>query len=88
MSTELFSPESVASTAPKEMARRIGMSPKRKAIVEYLRLNGSITLAQATALVGGNVYANQRKHTGALLGVMVRVKILVRTGPGIYELHP
>ncbi|MCK7516196.1 MAG: hypothetical protein MZV70_77600 [Desulfobacterales bacterium] len=46
----------------------------------------TITLAEATALVGGNVYANADKHTGALLGNMVKRGLLIRVKAGVFSL--
>lgn len=65
-------------------ARRL--SRKQKAIVDYLRLNGTITTAQATELVGRNVYYNQAKHTGAVLSNMVKRGIIRRLRVGVYGL--
>lgn len=61
-------------------------SRKQKAIIEYLTLNKEMTLAQATELVGGNVYYNQRKHTGALLSNMVARGLIQRKSPGSFAL--
>jgi hypothetical protein len=61
-------------------------SPKQRAIIADVKLNGQITLAEATALVGRNVYANADKHTGALLANMVKKGLLVRIKPGVFSL--
>jgi len=61
-------------------------SPKQRAIVGAVKVNGTITLAEATALVGGNVYANADKHTGALLGNMVKRGLLIRVKAGVFSL--
>ena len=61
-------------------------SPKQRAIIADVTLNGIITLAEATALVGRNVYANAEKHTGALLANMVKKGLLVRLKPGVFSL--
>lgn len=61
-------------------------SPKQRAIIADVNLNGQISLAEATALVGKNVYANAEKHTGALLANMVKKGLLVRIKPGVFSL--
>ena len=61
-------------------------SPKQRALVGAVKANGTITLAEATALVGGNVYANTDKHTGALLGNMVKRGLLIRVKAGVFSL--
>lgn len=61
-------------------------SPKQQAIVAAVTANGTITLAEATALVGCNVYANADKHTGALLGNMVKRGLLIRVKAGVFSL--
>jgi hypothetical protein len=72
--------------APPIGQRMRGLSPKQSAIVQYLRKNGTITTAQATELVGGNVYHNAVKHTGALLGNMVKRRIIKRIKVGLFSL--
>lgn len=66
--------------------RMRGLSRKQSAIVDYLRKNGTITTAQATALVGGNVFYNQAKHTGAVLSNMVKRRIIKRIKIGEFSL--
>lgn len=66
--------------------RARGLSRKQSAIVDYLRKNGTITLQQATLLVGGDVYHNQAKHTGAILSNMVGRKIIKRIKAGHFSL--
>jgi len=63
------------------------LSPKQSAIAAFCRQNEQqITLEQATALVGRNVYHNAEKHTGALLANMVKRGMLVRVKPGLFRL--
>jgi len=62
------------------------LSRKQNAIVNYLVINGTITTAQATELVGKNVYYNQSKHTGAVLSNMVKRGIIRRLRVGVYAL--
>lgn len=62
------------------------LSRKQKAIVQYLIAHGTITTAQATELVGKNVFYNQAKHTGAVLSNMVKRGILRRLRIGVYSL--
>ena len=62
------------------------LTPKRRTILEYLRTNGVISLAQATQLVGRNVYHNERKHTGAVLAGMVEAGLIVRAKRGEFRL--
>ena len=47
---------------------------------------GFITLKEAVHLVGGDVYANADKHTGAILSNMVRHGMLIRVKPGTFKL--
>lgn len=61
-------------------------SAKQRAIVAYLKEHATITLDQAAALVGRDVYASQHKHTGALLANMVRRGYVVRTARGVFAL--
>ena len=64
------------------------MKPSRKqqAIIRSARMNGFITLKEAVHLVGGDVYANADKHTGAILSNMVKRGMLVRVKPGMFKL--
>lgn len=62
------------------------MSPKQTAIIEYLEEHGSITLGQATELVGKNVYHNASKHTGALVANMVKRGLIVKVKRGEWRL--
>lgn len=68
------------------LVRHPTMSKKRRAVLDYLALNQTITLAQATHLVGRNVYHNAEKHTGALLSAMVKLGFIVRQKPGLFAL--
>lgn len=70
-----------AATNP---VNRATLTPKRRAVLQYLDKNSTITTAQATHLVGGNVYANADKHTGRLLAVMVSRGLIIRQKPGVY----
>lgn len=67
--------------------RPVPKSPKQRAIIAAVAAspNGTITLADAVALVGGDVYANADKHTGALLSNMAKRGILVRVMPGVFK---
>lgn len=67
--------------------RMRALSPKQSAITQYLRANGTITTAQATQLVGGNVYHNAAKHTGALLSNMVKRRLIQRVKVGVFSLN-
>jgi len=60
------------------------LSPKQTQIMRVVRESGRITLQEATALVGGNVYHNKSKHTGALLSNMVNKGLLVREKVGVF----
>ena len=60
------------------------MSTKQAQILEWVRQNGTITLAEATALTGGNIYHNATKHTGATLARMVDRGLLLRVSRGVY----
>ncbi len=63
----------------------LALSRKQRAIFDYLRINSTITLLQATALVGRNVYTNSIEHTGALLSRMVKRGLIVRVKPGLFK---
>lgn len=71
---------SVGSTA---RSRRL--SPKQSAVMTVVNKQGSITLDETTALVGGNVYHNAKKHTGALLANMVNRGLLMREKAGVFS---
>lgn len=64
------------------------LTPKRREIIAYLRTHGSITLGEAAQLVGGDIYYNQRKHTGALLAGMIEAGLIVRVKRSTYQLAP
>lgn len=81
---EDFFPE-VSSAAGK---RAPVLTPKRREIIGYLRTNGTISLAEAAQLVGGDIYHNQRKHTGALLAGMIEAGLIVRVKRSTYQLAP
>jgi predicted transcriptional regulator len=83
---ELFSMDYnavVGSTSALGRSRRL--SPKQAAIMGVVNKQGSITLDEATELVGGNVYHNSRKHTGALLANMVNRGLLARQKAGVFS---
>lgn len=61
-------------------------SSKQGAILAAVAGSGEITLAAAVALVGGDIYQNQAKHVGAVLGNMVRRGMLRRVKPGVFSL--
>lgn len=61
------------------------LSPKQAAIMGVVNRQGSITLDEATALVGGNLYHNAKKHTGALLANMVNLGLLAREKAGVFS---
>jgi hypothetical protein len=60
------------------------LSPKQSAIMDVVNKRGGITLEEATALVGRNVYHNAKKHTGALLANMVNLGMLAREKAGVF----
>jgi hypothetical protein len=64
------------------------MKPSRKQqiVIRSARMNGFITLKEAVRLVGGDVYANADKHTGAILSNMVKRGMLIRVKPGTFKL--
>ena len=64
------------------------MKPSRKqqAVIRSAKMNGFVTLKEAVHLVGGDVYANADKHTGAILSNMVKRGMLVRVKPGMFKL--
>lgn len=70
---------------PKSLSPGIAPQPrshKQRAICDYLRINGKISLDQAVHLVGGNIYANHHKHVGAFLSNMVKRGLIRRKNPG------
>ena len=73
----------VRSSALLGRSRRL--SPKQSAIMGFVNKQGAITLDEATALVGGNVYHNAKKHTGALLANMVNLGLLTREKAGVFS---
>lgn len=86
MSDELFPAE--RGTLLVSGTRRVTLSRKQRSVVAYLEKNGEMTLSQATALIGGDIYANAEKHVGALLSNMVNRGLLIRTKPGVFKLPP
>ena len=64
------------------------MSKKQRLVMEFCAAHGSITLQQAVKLIGGDVYANQSKHCGALLSNMVKRGFIVRKHRGVFEIAP
>ena len=72
------------SPARPDAMRSRRLSPKQAAIMDAVRKAGAITLDEATALVGGNVYHNAKKHTGALLANMVNIGLLAREKAGTF----
>jgi hypothetical protein len=60
------------------------MSRKQKIIMGALATKQSITLQDAVRLIGGNIYINAEKHTGALLSNMVKRGMIVRLKPGVF----
>jgi hypothetical protein len=70
------------------IAYLVPMKPSRKQqdIIRSAKMNGFITLKEAVCLVGGDVYANADKHTGAILSNMVKRGMLIRVKPGTFKL--
>lgn len=65
----------------------MALSSKRKAIIEYCLANGKeITKSQAVSVIGGTYYYNGDKHTGDVLGRMVKAGLLERVKKGRYKL--
>ena len=64
------------------------MKPSRKqqSILRSTKINGFVTLKEAVRLVGGDIYANAEKHTGAILSNMVKRGMLIRVKPGTFKL--
>ena len=60
------------------------MSAKQQAILSHLAAAREITTAQAVELIGRNLYANRAKHVGALLGNMLKRRMLVRVRRGVF----
>lgn len=61
-------------------------SAKQTAVLAYLKINGTITTAQAADLVGNNIYHNSHKHTGALLANMIKRGMIRRAKKGVFAL--
>jgi hypothetical protein len=64
------------------------MSPKQRQILDWVKRHGTITTTEATALVGEDIYANQAKHVGAILGRMVKRGLLLRVARAVYSKPP
>ena len=64
----------------------VRLSKKQRAVVEYLAANGTITLQQAVALIGRDIYANACKHVGVTLANMVRRGMIIRLSKGLFAL--
>ncbi len=74
-----------ARGVPEVLGARPIMSAKRRAILGFLELHSVITLAEATTLVGTDIYHNAAKHTGAVLSAMVKHKLIKRLKPGVFS---
>lgn len=61
------------------------MIERRTLILDWMRKNGEMTLAQATAASGG-YYANGKQHIGAILRRMIAAGAVVRVKKGVYAL--
>ncbi len=66
-----------------EGARMI-LSPKQRAVIQFVRESGSITVAQAVKLIGGNIYTNEAFHCGNVLRNMAKRGLLERSARGVY----
>ena len=62
------------------------MSPKQRAVIDYLRTHNQINTEQAVGLIGGNIYANKAKYVGLTLSRMVNQNLIVRIKRGLFEL--
>jgi hypothetical protein len=60
------------------------MKRKQKIIMQELNESGTITLARAVELVGGDIFINREKYVGQILSRMVRAGLLVRAKPGVF----
>jgi len=60
------------------------MSPKQQAIIDHIKVNGSITKAQAVELVGGNIHHNAQHYVGQILARMIRRGMILRKERGVY----
>ena len=60
-------------------------SPKQEKIMAHLRDNKTISLDEATALVGTNVYYNKKKYVGQVLSRMNKAGLIERVKPGLYK---
>ena len=56
--------------------------------MEFCAAHGSITLQQAVKLIGGDVYANESKHCGAVLANMVKRGFINRASRGMFVIAP
>ena len=59
---------------------------KQKAILDYVRTNGSITSKIANEMLAGYYYHNGEKYVGEILSRMVKNGSLVRIKNGLFEL--
>ena len=55
-------------------------------IISHIEKHGQISLAQAVAITGGNLYCNAPKHVGARLKRMIDRGLITRLKPGIFIL--
>ncbi len=61
-------------------------SKKQDAVLAFLREAPTITLDQAVAVIGRNLYANAKFHVGNVLSNMVKRGMLRRIKPGLFAL--
>jgi predicted transcriptional regulator of viral defense system len=63
------------------------ISEKQKAIIARAQLQGGvISTCQAIETIGKAYYHNEAKHTGEVLGRMVKVGLLARVQRGVYKI--
>lgn len=75
---------SVESTALFGIARK--PSPKQAKVLAMLREKPEITLQEAVAVIGTDIYANACKHVGVTLANMVKRGMLRRIKKGVFGL--
>ena len=62
------------------------LSVKQAAIINALQDRETITLTEATGLIGRNYYCSAEKNTGVVLSNMVKRGLIVRVKPGVFKL--
>lgn len=77
---------SFSFAGPPTRADITGKSNKQRAVISHLQRSESMTLTEAVALIGRDIYCNRHKHVGAILSNMVKRGLIERVKPGVFRM--